>query len=750
MVTQDNALPKSNVTQLTAGDTKDSTSFAAGVKKQLMPFGSSGTEVFSGYFAEEYLRLLRGKRGAKIWDEMRRSEPQVAMLLAAMTNPIKSANWTIEAAKDSGELGDKIAEHMKAIFFDGIDFEAFLHEALTFLPYGFSAFEVIHNVVFNHPKFGTFNGLKAIAFRSQKTVERWIIEPQTGKLVAIEQYTQGDTATKNIVTIPGDFLVVFSLHKEGDNYEGISALRAMYGAWFRKNLYLKIAGIGAEKSAIGTPIGKIPSGKAQAQEEINKFKEALSNFAAHESSFILVAEGWDVDVVKNEFDASSIKELLVYEDTQMINSVVANFLALGMNGGSGAYALGTDLSDFFLSGIQNLADLMCGVLNRKTIPDLVKLNYGPQQAYPKMTCTGINDKAGKELSEIIKTYVDSKVIKPDDKLDAFVREQHKLPAADPTTARNVDPPKPVFGQFSEKSESRLQLDEKYRKQFNDAKDDLKTLMQENLESMLDGYKGAIRRKWKSTEPSARIGIASQIECPGVPKYKAALKEALAEIANAALDGARKEVPKAKTVQLSESIQLAAPRGGYFDALSPKIKKIVAAQASLIADSQAMDLEKIVGFTFTSSAGATDDLNAIMADIDNAADPVIEGSTSKGVSIDAAAGDAVAQVTNQTRLEFFFDPEVFAEIESFTFVNEDPISEICQEMNGVTLRAGDPDMDTYATPLHHNCKSRWVPNSVGDKGNPEIDRGVSVSKKALKSMTLHERRSHRCAFKGDQK
>jgi hypothetical protein len=427
----------------------DSSAFDSSAKLQIKPTGASGTEVYGGYFSEEYLQSLRGRRGAKVFDEIRRSESQVAMLLSAVMNPIKAGVWELEAApEDQGEIQKELVEFCLK---EMIDWETFLHEALTFLIFGYSVFEVVNNVVYNHPKFGTFNGLKGLAFRSQKTIEKWNIDSETGELTSVTQLAQGDSAKGggSLVDMQSQFLLVFSLQKEGDNYEGISALRPMYGAWFRKNLYLKIMGIGIEKNAIGTPMGIIPAGKSNSQDE-EAFKDILQNFTSHESAYLTVPEGWKIDILKNDFDPSKVKDVVIMENTEMINSMVANFLALGTGGGGGSFALGTDLSDFFLSGIQSYANIICGVLNRTLIPNLVKLNFGEQTSYPKIKATNINDKAGKELAEIISSLIGSKAIKADDKLEEFVRKQYSLPKADPVTARAVEVPSfSASKQFSE-------------------------------------------------------------------------------------------------------------------------------------------------------------------------------------------------------------------------------------------------------------------------------------------------------------
>lgn len=714
----------------------DSNAFDSGAKINLKPVGTSGSEIFAGYFSEEYLQKLRGRAGAKVFDEIRRSESQVAMLLNAVMNPIKAGVWEFEASNEVTD-GEKHKEFIEYNAKEMIDWETYLHEALTFLIFGYSIFEVINNVVYNHPKFGTFNGLKALAFRSQKTIEKWTVDNETGDLKFVTQWVNGDLASgrnSTLLQMPAEHLLVITMQKEGDNYEGISALRPMYGAWFRKNLYLKIAAIGMEKNAIGTPIGTIPKGK-QDNAQLESFKEVLGNFTGNESAFLMKPEGWDIEVIKNDFDPAKVKELIVMENTEMINSLVANFLALGTSGGGGSFALGTDLSDFFLTGIQNYANLIAGIWNRKLIPNLIKLNFGPQLAYPKLKATGINDKAGKELAEIVTALLEKKGITADDKLESFLRKSYNLPAQDSSTSRQQQPeaPKTFAPQLSE---TRLQLAESYRKQWNNDKEQVKEVMQVELNKILDDLKNQIARGYKQASPANRVSVALNIQAKSL-NYKNALQEVLAKVASNALASAKKETPKAKNVILFE-MKLAAPRDGYFDSLPPAIKKLIRAQADLISSTQANDLDKIVSFQYQSSQASTENLDQILTDISEAAAPTIEGSTGKGMSLDAAAGNAVSSTINQTRLEWFFEPEVLDTIESFTFVNEDPISEICQELSGKTWAVGDPDLDRYSPPLHHNCKSRIEPNEKGAKNNPEIETGgTSVSQKALNSITLHE-------------
>lgn len=721
----------------------ESSAFSAEQKASFKATGNSGTQVFGGYFSEDYLAELRGRNGARKWDEIRRSEAQVALLMNAIQNPIKSANWDVEPFDQNDPVSVKQAELMKHIFFSQIDFNTFKHESLTTLPFGFSLFEMIHNVNMNHPKFGTFNGLRALSFRSQKTIENWILEPKTGYLKGVNQYTYSDLGGNQF--IPGQFLLVITHSKEGDNYEGISVLRPMLGAYKRKDLYLKLAAIGVEKYAVGTPIGTVPKGKEKTP-EFEFFKQVLENYTSHEAAYITRPEGWLIEIMKNDFDASKIKELLVFENTEMVNALVANFLILGMHGGGGAFALGSNLGEFFTSGIQAYADLVADAVNRMVIPNLVNLNFGPQQGYPKMKVTGISDKAGKELAETVKFLTDSRALDPDKPLKDHLRRLYKFPKADPDSAvalpaipagASANYPKPndpvvnpktgkiepfnpsqLVNPSATLSES-IQLAEKdYGKYFDKSKEKLKALMQENLAQMYLGLRQRVVRNYAQATGTRKILAAKGVVCPGVNTYKSALKDYLSDCAVASIAAARKKVPSKASVKLSD-----------WDALPTVVRNLILAQSTIIADTQAAELEKKVAFQFTSSAANSDDIDDIMTDVDQ----TVEAGT--GLNVDAAAGDALGHVVNQASMSFYLDEDVVDGIESFTFVNEDPISEICQEMEGVTVAPGDADLDKFMTPLHHNCKSRWEPNLVGASDNPEIDDGISLSKKALASMTL---------------
>jgi hypothetical protein len=81
---------------------------------KVIEVGTSGTEIYAGYIDEEYLHDLKGSKAMKIYDKMRRSDPRIKMVLSAVKNPIKSADWGIEALDDTpqAEAQKKLIERM--------------------------------------------------------------------------------------------------------------------------------------------------------------------------------------------------------------------------------------------------------------------------------------------------------------------------------------------------------------------------------------------------------------------------------------------------------------------------------------------------------------------------------------------------------------------------------------------------------------------------------------------------------------
>lgn len=132
--------------------------------------------MIAGYLSEEPNRKLAGQAGARIFDEMRRTDAQVNASLLAMELPIRATKWYVEPAfNDDGETeeqDEQIAKFVETALFDYMDnaWDDLLREILTMLPFGFSVFEKVYGI--KQTEEGPKIILKKLAFRKQVTIER--------------------------------------------------------------------------------------------------------------------------------------------------------------------------------------------------------------------------------------------------------------------------------------------------------------------------------------------------------------------------------------------------------------------------------------------------------------------------------------------------------------------------------------------------------------------------------------------------
>lgn len=686
---------------------------------QAKALGVSGTEKFGGVFTEDYFRKLQGTEKAKEYDRMRRGDARVKMVLSAVKNPIRAADWSFQPAGDD-EAFKMHAEFLNHVFKKDIGikrkkkFKVLINEWLTLCDFGFSMIERAHKVVLSDPKYGQYIGLSTLGWRHPKTLERFNTD-EAGELVTVEQQAYGDIEGKN-VKMDAQFLSLATLEQEGDNYEGISLLRPCYGPWSRKQVYLKLMAIGIEKSAMGTPRAKVPAGKENSA-EYTALLEVLERLTTHQSNYITYPEGWDIDVLTIPFDAEKVKSAIQFENEEMTFAFLANFLLLGAGGNGGAYALSSDLSDFFTKSILYIADLIADEFNLIG-QELIELNFGPQEKYPSMVPQGIVDEVGTEWATLIKTLTDARHLTPDNNIEALIRTRMKLPAMReedllkrdkpdpvPPVDPNADPEPPKKKELSEPVKRRLQLAEsKAQQKIGSAQERVRVTLRKHLSLAADGLVEDIMKAYKGATEAEKINAISGVSSRGMAKYKADLQEELSLIAHESIDGARREVPKAKKVKLA----------GKFEDLPKSIQKRLNQQSRLMVQTTLSDLEKVVFLQFGDSVVSTDSAALIAQDLEEAAITFTEGA-----SVSAAGGNAASRIVNESRSAFFFDEEVLKELESFTFVNGDPVSQICQDLAGQTFSKDDVEAQRLFPPLHHNCKSYLVPNLTGAKDNPTV-------------------------------
>lgn len=709
------------------------------------PVGKSGTFAAGGYFFEDYLATLHGQAAMDQYDKMRRGDAVIAMCLASVKQPIIAANWHVEPVDDSDEER-KIAKHVEFALMQDLDrpWKRHVEEALSFYEFGFSLFEITHKPVVNHPVWGTYTGFQAFGFRHQRTIQYWRMDGDSGRIDYVKQLAVGDLQSN--AEMPGEFLLHMAIHQEGDNYEGISILRPLYGAWSRKQLYLKLMAIGMDKHAVPIPVGEIPQGVENTAQYTN-FVQALQNYISHESQYIVHPTGFKVTLTPNAFDVAKCKEALDFEDLQIRSGFLANFLALGQTN-VGSRSVSEDQSAFFYGAIQHSADTIADAHNLHTIPQFVKMNYGERDAYPKLKCSGISDKAGKELAEMLKDLATVQVIRPDDPLEDHLRKEMNLPKRSDIGVRIVQAPKaeqqgdnvqventkpaadPVTGErgVRHSEHGRRMTFATPKDRGRDAKrlieagsETLAALSRDRLSAIKAELVSSMLRDHRSTPKASRMDVARRVKAKGVDPYRRAVRDHLAGIATSALAAARKEVPAKKRVTL------AGEKGfefSEFDRLPKELQKRLQAQSDLLVDSQIADLEQALGFQYRHSVDSAGENEALLEkDLDEAGDRMIEGA-----GISTGSTTSVSSTVNDARQAFFFDDEVLEEVYAMQFVAQRGVCPLCDDLDGQVFDPNDPEALRYHPPLHPNCACILVPILKG--GDEPKVTGLRPSSKTL--------------------
>src|SRR3990170_1812311 len=83
----------------------------------LIELGVTGLRQYSGQIVEEFLPILRGRRGMFVYREMSNNDPVVGSFLFAVEMLIRQVPWTVEPASDEPEDVDR-AEFLESCLYD--------------------------------------------------------------------------------------------------------------------------------------------------------------------------------------------------------------------------------------------------------------------------------------------------------------------------------------------------------------------------------------------------------------------------------------------------------------------------------------------------------------------------------------------------------------------------------------------------------------------------------------------------------
>jgi hypothetical protein len=422
---------------------------AASDPVDLREIGTAIPSPFTAWARQEYNQELLGLNGLRMYDKMRRNDGTVRGTLRLVKTPVLAANWFVEPASDK-PLDKKKAEFVWKNLTEWmcIDWSQFLTESLLMLDFGFYMFEKVfahgedvtgspeargkivwHKFAPRHPM-----DIKEIYFENNGEPDRFCFYSQA--LLNPSMY--GGVWTAGVAT-PMDTelsyrkMLVFSFDKEGGNVEGISVLRSAYKHWYYKDNLYKIDAIQKERHGIGVPIIKLPQGFNN--DDKNLANELGRNLRTNERAHVVLPPMWDLVFAKLEGQPVDALASAKHHDDQIRANVLAPFL-------DSASTTKEEDQAMFLKATRFIADIVIGEINKRAIPELIDMNWTKSpNGYPKLRARRIGEQADwRTESFALRNYVGAGIVRPDDNLEAHIRDEMGLPPADKETTREVATP----------------------------------------------------------------------------------------------------------------------------------------------------------------------------------------------------------------------------------------------------------------------------------------------------------------------
>lgn len=382
-------------------------------KPDLKTVGVSGNTGRDGIAdTGEYLANLDGYTGRTTYDEMGRSDPQIRAVLQAIILPLRQANYYIDPASDSPQ-DIEIAEQAELDFFKNMSItwdDVIRHICLMF-PFGFSVMEKIWEIRDNRVV------PKKLDPRLPQSIIEWVFDAEKDRLTGPKQVdTNGDE-----IVLPIEKIVVFSIDKEGDNWEGMSILRPAYKPWYIKDKLEKINAIKHDRHGVGIPVMHTPANMTDAQKDGTQ--EVLENIQANEQSYVSEPEGFEFRIEGAGGVAGGTDTLpsIKYYDEKISMAMLAMFINLGTTE-TGSRALGGEFTDVFRNSVQAYANYICETLTRFAIKEYVDYNWNVEE-YPTLKVRRIL----RIDPEVIASLTKAGVITSDLDVENAVREDLNLP-----------------------------------------------------------------------------------------------------------------------------------------------------------------------------------------------------------------------------------------------------------------------------------------------------------------------------------
>ena len=392
--------------------------------------GVSGQNTRTGnFYSDEFLPQLRGQRAIKTFRTMRDNDATIGAVLYAAEQVLRDVKFKVVPSDKENEQSIKEAKFVESILDDmEHTLDDHISEALSFLTYGFSWFEVVYKrrvgpYEKNPKKKSHYTdgriGVRKLASRAPWTVNKFDVDQITGDVLGIFQNSYN---ASNNNYIPTRKSVYYRTTVINGDPAGRSILRNAYTSYDRLQGAQNFEMIGVERDLAGIPVGRIPADylaedATDDQKAIKRqMEEILRDFKVNEQSYLLLPSDMHYDKDGSPTNHPLVDvSLMSSEGTRSINmdtvirryqhdiarSVLSEFIMLGA-GGTGSYALSKSKTDIFLRTLESYIQTITDVLNKQLVERLWELNGLDYDLMPKIKAGDIAPHDLKDLGSYLR------------------------------------------------------------------------------------------------------------------------------------------------------------------------------------------------------------------------------------------------------------------------------------------------------------------------------------------------------------
>tara|TARA_Y100000592_G_scaffold9199_2_gene12862 strand:+ start:5808 stop:7223 length:1416 start_codon:yes stop_codon:yes gene_type:complete len=422
---------------------KDNPKHLRALYPKFKQYGISGTRLSSGVIAGyEQNPSLTSYTWIKAAEEMLRTDPIISQSWYILKQTLLSATWRFKPGIDGDPLAEKLCDYANQAYgFNGysgqmsISFEDQLSYLLEFIPLGYRYAEEIY-------KYGSLDKdgnprvwLDRYADREPSSHYKWLSRDNQ-ILDGVLQQSTG--YTKNPDPIPANKLLLLTLGRTGNNFEGKGLLRPIWWCWNVKQKTANSLAIALDRWSIPTPKMTVDRSKAElggySDSDIDAMiedgEEQLRAFISGEQSYLIENScvTFDSYAAQPNLYSQGPNEVIKLMDNQISQGFNTQFTNLGISD-TGARSVGEVHVSIFRRSAINLCDRVASQISGKdragggTIGRLIGFNFGyvDPSRLPKLIHDGLDTDHLAESLQMIPNLIQSGLLTPTDSDEQTLR-----------------------------------------------------------------------------------------------------------------------------------------------------------------------------------------------------------------------------------------------------------------------------------------------------------------------------------------